>query len=147
MFLNPMGIVMIQKKITDNLREIYHFKSHWEAVLDDGTTVYQTDVEGEQSEESDWKLLKRYCEENGKKIVNMFYCFRKLRESIGDNKEGYFFCKSVLASMASDEQTYYYLTGYVENGVVKCKKWQVPGWIFVGEEEKDPEEYKDCVIQ
>jgi len=74
---------------------------------------------------SAWERLCIHCKESGDYITNMWIRFRDHIEHIGKDKEGYYFIKSILSS-PMNPSIYFYITGYLEDGVVKCTKWRVP---------------------
>lgn len=135
----------MQKEVSAELHEKYHFNAHWEAILSNGETIYQTDIEGEEKE-SDWVKLKEYVEENDLYIVELFFCYRNKRELVGKDQEAYFFCKSIMSHMNANSSLYYYQLGTVSGDTIRYKKWQVPGWMMVEDGEKSTEKYGDYII-
>jgi hypothetical protein len=90
---------------------------------------------------SAWERLIIHCQETGDHITNMWLRFRDHVEHVGKDKEGYYFIKSILCSPTMEAPNFYYIAGYLEDGIVKCKKWKVPELIVDKEFDRLPE---DC---
>lgn len=65
-----------------------------------------------------------------RKIKTLGIQFRRNVVKLPNNKDGYYLIKSVLGSPFMAKNMYYYIIGYLENGVIKCKKYRVPELIL-----------------
>lgn len=115
---------MISTGIDDWLEDEYLHRARWEAWLSDGTHVFMDDYRPGVEPHSAWERLGVHCKENGLYIVDMIIRFRSHVESMGQNKDGYFFCKGVTASLGKSLETF--LTGTLDDGILVVQKWLVP---------------------
>lgn len=118
----------------------------WTAELTDGTIVYQDDNRPGVEIRSAWTRLKHHCENNDVGIEFMRISFRKNIKDVGRGADAFFFCKSILGGMNAPRNVHYYIVGMVNDGVLRTVKWEVPPLLEHDHEERDIEQYKDCII-
>lgn len=73
------------------------------------------------------------------KITRLGLRFRDHYEWLPENKAGYYFIKSILKGPLMEKDFHYYIIGYLEDGVVKCKKFKIPELIIDEEFDRPPE--------
>ena len=112
-------------------------KTLWIAETDQGT-VYQDDGRPGTNKPA-WERLIL----SGLKIKSMRIQFRSHVEHVGEDKDGYYFINSIFYGFGMKKPNNYYICGYLENGIVKCKKWKVPELII---EEEFDRSIEDCGI-
>jgi len=109
----------------DVARDSYHlatrleecpFNNFWVVLLDDGTEIYQSEDRTDLQECSPWMRLKKFCVEQGRKIMHMAYAFRDgkgAQINCVPNAGGYFFSKRVRKLMSAHPS----LSGYTDEAV------------------------------
>ena len=130
----------------DWLQEQKELVTLWTVRLTDGTEVYQDDGRPGIKPESAWTRLKNYCEQNDLGIDFMRISFRRNNKDVGHGADGFFFCKSLLCGIMASKGTYYYVVGTINDGVLTTTKWEVPSLLDNNTEERDINEYNDCII-
>lgn len=108
----------------------------WRVLLNNGKMVYEDDLRPGFIPSS-WERLCLHCKETGEYPVNMWIAFRSHVENIGQDKDGYYLYKSILHSPGWEKPQNYYIAGYLEGDILKCKKWKVPEVIVESEFDRD----------
>jgi|SRR5690606_41536442 len=111
----------------------------WIATLSNGKHVYQDD-ERPNKEPSSWYRLKKYCDENQVKILDLNLKFRSHIENIGQ-ADGYYFIKSILGSWGTTKNWYYYKVGKLIDQNLIIEKWSVPYLLLQETESINIEEF------
>lgn len=138
-------------EIDDWLEDILLHNACWIVELSNGLTVIQDDGRPGQKIRSAWERLGIYCRANCVDILNMRLKFRSHVEHIGDNAQGFFFCYSVYGGFSKSYNAY--LTGTLNEGILRVSKWQVPELVRVEfideqmEQIRNPEEAGICLIR
>ena len=109
----------------------------WQVLLNTGKMVYEDDNRPGYYH-SAWERLCLHCKETGEYPTDMWVKFRSHVEHVASNKDGFYFFKAILNAPSWKKQEDYYIAGYLENGIIKCKKWKVPEIIVYEEFERDP---------
>lgn len=117
--------------------------SMWFCKLDNGLTVYQDDDRPGLEEPSSWLRLRQYCSENNVNIVEMSARFRSNQVLVGAGADGYFFRRAILGGIGLTRKEkpvsrHYFIMGVLKDGVLHVKKWQVPEFMVIEEEDRDP---------
>jgi hypothetical protein len=99
--------------------------SGWQVQLNSGEMVFEDD-DRPGHVPSSWERLCLHCAETGEYPVNMWIRFRDHVEPVGSDKDGYYLFKSLLHSPGWAKPNYYYIAGFLEDGVIKCTKWKLP---------------------
>jgi hypothetical protein len=129
------------------IRNKYEGETRWIVVLSNGLSVYQDDDRPDIHPPSAWERLHNYCKETGNYPVNMRIQFRSHTESLPENAEGYYFVKSVLGEFGSNRTWHFFVTGVLENGIIKVNKWKVPELIPTEYEEREVKLDDVCLIR
>lgn len=103
----------------------------WTATLNNGLVVYQDDGREIYEESSSWLRLIEYCKKNSVYLTGFQIQFRDHIERLPDNALGYFFSKGVSATWGVERTFNQFITGYIDEGQVKIKKWLVPELIVM----------------
>lgn len=113
--------------LTNPSREHIVHNTLWVVDLNDGRRIYQDDAN-----ESSWLDLKRYLYDNRDYyITNMFLQFRDHYESVGYEKDYYFFSKKLLGQFGGINIYSYYVAGISENGkTMVVKHYKIPDLII-----------------
>ena len=131
----------------DYINDRYESQTRWIATLSDGRKVYQDDDRPGLSINSAWIRLGNFLKENQElKIVGMTIGFRDHIVNVGDNADGYFFCKSAFAGTGSNITIGMYLVGTLVGHTLNVKRYQIPEIILVEEEIRNPFEAGECLI-
>lgn len=122
----------------------------WICGLSNGMTVYQDDDRPDHYRDS-WSRLRVYCRNNNVYVTSMKFKFRSHTEEIGSisdrpNISGFFFIKAALFGINMKKTERRYVGGYVEDGILKTKKFIVPELVLIEEEERLPKDYQDFII-
>ena len=137
---------ILSTKIDDFLLEEYDAKPCFEVDLSDGTTIYSDDCRPGLEESSTWLRLRKYIKETNLDIVGYRIRFRSNVQHIAYNADGYFFSYAALFSFGSESAVNYYCGGYLKDGRLIVKRFQLPDLSKVLEEERDWKEAKECLI-
>jgi hypothetical protein len=97
----------------------------WQVQLSTGEMVYEDD-ERPGYLPSAWERLAYHCNKTGSYIVNMWIRFRDHVECVGSEKEGFYLFKEIRHHPAWKKPTFLYIGGYLEDDLIKCKKWKLP---------------------
>lgn len=130
------------------MEETWVFSTRWIVQLSNGETVWQDDGRPGLKEASAWVRLKNYCELFNLHITSMCLKFRNhTYGTVFENKEAYFFSKSLKASFKSAKtmdvlNIDYYLFGYKDGDKVHITKVTCPALTF---EEQITRNYHDCL--
>lgn len=118
----------------------------WSVVLSDGTTVFQDDYRPGVYPESAWIRLKQHCQDTGLFIKSMKVAFRSHEIDIGEDADGFYFCKGASAFMTSNITNELYIVGTLNDGMLRVEKWKVPELIKEGTELRNATIAGDCLI-
>lgn len=129
------------------IQNMYEGNTRWIVTLNDGRSVYQDDGRPGLDKESAWERLYYFCQETGLYITGMRLQFRSHVEHLEPNKEGYFFCKSILGSPFMEKNFHYFVAGYLENGIIYTRTWKIPELIVYEEERRIPKDQDVCLIR
>lgn len=97
----------------------------WIAELSNGKTVYYDDNRPGNLIHSAWIRLRYYLKENNLSISSLRLKFRSNQKLVGQNAEGYFFCKQLFGGFGKKGKGFY-LTGTVNQGILTVEQWAVP---------------------
>lgn len=134
-----MPSVQLSRALTPLLERVLKVDTIWIATLSNGETVYQDDILPDSTIPA-WIRLGDYCRENELHVTCLELGFRRFRKKLPSNKEGYFFCKSLLGAMFSPVTLQYYTIGYVEKDIIHTQKWKVPELVLETESTRGIEE-------
>ena len=95
---------------------------------------------------SAWIRLKQYCKETGLYIKSMKIAFRSHEVDVGEEADGFYFCKGASAFMTSNITNELYIIGTLNDGVLRVEKWKVPELIKEGTELRNASIAGDCLI-
>lgn len=121
--------------------EIMVDSPRWEATLSNGVKCYH-----DPSIPSSWQELKKYCEEESLKVKELKIGFRSNVIDIPSDKEGYFFRMMERHQCFGTDTMYLFVVGYVEDNVIKTRKYKVPEMTLDDIEERNIDEYKESII-
>lgn len=121
--------------------------TQWVVTLNDGTKCYQDDGREDCPTTSSWLRLRNFCQVNGLYIVSMYLRFRTENIHLPADKDGYYFCNSVLSWLNDSKMFHYYVVGYIENGVIYTKKYKIPELIVEEEDVRTIRTDDICLIQ
>ena len=129
-------------------REMYYRGARWVAHLSDGTSVVQDDGRPGLEDESGWIRLAKYLYINDLRITSVDLQFRTqmIKNILSAEADGYFFCKSLSASLNTDERYAFYILGYIKGEVIYTQKWLVPLLIMVEDGTRPVDWGHPCVI-
>jgi hypothetical protein len=128
----------------EKIREYREQNPIWITTLNNGQVVYG--AEGYDIRPT-WSALQEYCDTNLLSIKSLRFGFRSNMFNLADDKDGYFFCKGIRASLSSVQQQQYWLLGYVEGDNILISKWFIPEMINVETEIRKVEDStKPCLI-
>lgn len=131
----------------DFINDKYESETRWIITLSDGRKVYQDDERPGLSEPSTWKRLKTFLQENPElSVIGMTVGFRDNIINVGDNADGYYFCKAALGDLFSGANMGFYVCGTLKDGELHVKRRKIPELIVVEEEQRDPLTAGDCLI-
>lgn len=117
--------------------------SYWGVELNNGEIFYKYDI---NSSYSSWERLKEYCSEYSLYIVKMWIRFRSNSVALPSDKMGYFFVNSSMSGCGMSRTLNYFIVGYIEEGVVKVEKFQVPEMLSQGKEDRVLDINSPCLI-
>jgi hypothetical protein len=137
---------LVSKFEDDWLRERFESHSRWIVELSNGERIIQDDGRPNVYPESAWLRLCNYCDLNGIYIENMYLQFRSHIEQVGRGKDGYYFCRSVLGSLADNSNIHMFNVGVTEGDGINVTKWRVPELIPFGNEVRTIDECKEFLI-
>lgn len=121
---------------------MWESKPRWEATLSDGTVIYRND---EELRGSTWVAMRNYLLDNPHlKIVSFTFGFRDNLRSLPSNAKGYYFRNSIIGSLSGSKSSF--LVGFLEDGVCKVEKWELPEMTFLNSEERPLEEAGESLI-
>lgn len=125
--------------------------SRWVAKLSNGENIYQDDFRtydnfSDERRYSTWTRLRYYCYDNNLYIVGMLLQFRSNVQHLPENAEGYYFCKSILGSLASAKNWHFFVAGAVQNGILTVNRWRVPELIVTEQEVREIKKDDICLI-
>ena len=138
--------MLVSKQLDQYANQYGDVNPAWIVELSNGETIYQDDDRPGAEPPSAWKRLKLYCEKNDLHITNMKIKNRSNAHDIGQNHEGYFFCKSAGAFMFGDETIHSFIVGTFDEGKLKVRKWVMPEMSPDRIEERDPTTNPECLI-
>lgn len=120
----------------------------WRAALSDGRVVIQDDGTPYHGPESAWLRLKDFVKENNLDVVDITLGFRDniIRDLVPKNADGYFFTNNLLGFVDNGYQAYFYIFGWLENGVVYTKKYKTPELILFEVSKRTIEECNNGII-
>jgi len=118
----------------------------WIAMLSNGETIYQDDDRPNVEPQSAWLRLKSYCEDNDLHIVNMKIKNRSHMLEVGNECDGFFFCKVAGSYMFGTETHHAFSIGTLENGRLRVRKWNLPSLEPDRFEDRDPHEVGEMLI-
>lgn len=121
--------------------------TRWLVELNDGTLCYQDDGRPDCPEISGWIRLRQYCLNEGKWIKAMYLQFRTETVALPPNKDGYYFCNSVLSWLNSDKTFHYFVAGYEQDGKVYAKKYKIPELLLEEEDVRTVSDDDVCLIR
>ncbi len=107
---------------TEHTGERYRGEPVWQVELSNGLTVYQND-----SDEcpSSWLSLKAHVETENLYLKNLILRFRDHTEVVADDREGYFFIKSVTGHITGWNQ-HFYVAGFLHDDLLYGYRWIIP---------------------
>jgi hypothetical protein len=123
----------------------------WTVELNNGLKIYQDDFREypqfqDERKYSTWVRLRDYCLKENVKIVKMWIQFRTNFQYLPANADGYYFCKSALGAFGTTETFHFFVTGHVEEGIIKVRKFKTPELILTDEEVRTVREDDLCLI-
>ena len=139
--------MLVSKQIDQYANQYGDVNPAWIVELSNGETIYQDDDRPGAEPPSAWKRLKLYCEKNDLHITNMKIKNRSNAHDIGQNHEGYFFCKGVGALLYGSETQHSFIIGTLDNNKLTARKWNLPELIPDPPEQRDLERYKEILIR
>jgi hypothetical protein len=130
-----------------------HLEGHtrWVVKLSNGLHIYQDDFRlysqfTDEREYSTWTRLRDYCKQENVNITDMWIQFRTNREFLPSNADGYYFCKCALGAFGTTQTFHMFVTGWVENNIIKIKKWQIPELVLTEELNREIKDDDICLI-
>jgi hypothetical protein len=75
----------------------------------------------------------------------MYLQFRSHIEHVPPNRDGYFFARGI-RGYYSGENLHFFLSGYVEDGILYVTKWQAPELLHQGTSIRDIDKYQTNII-
>ena len=108
--------------------DLWLAQPRWIAELTDGDVIHQDDDRPGVTPPSAWLRLRSYLQETGLGIRRLRLTFRdEINLSpLPDNAPGYFFRRSLLASLTEGYTLGFYLVGHLEGPVVHVQKVLLP---------------------
>lgn len=126
--------------------ELFEFNPRWIVELSNGETVYQDDDRPGETPNSAWIRLGSYVKEKSLRIEKMRLQFRSNIKYVNDKPvDGFFFCKSALGAPGMNTISYY-VAGFLRNGILETKRWQVPELELEETEHRKVEDAGECLI-
>jgi hypothetical protein len=121
--------------------EIDHATALWRVELSDGRVVVQDDHRPGAEPASAWQRLGLYLLAHPDLAIRRFWLqFRSNvhADILPRDAEGYYFCKSALANIASNRTTHFYLIGALTGCTIMVQRWSVPDLTLVDTEAREP---------
>ena len=119
----------------------------WIAELNNGEMIYQDDGKPDCHPESAWLRLKEYCEQNDLSIKSISVKNRSIQKQIVSDADSFTFCKSAGALMFGGQTSHSFVFGYVNDGVYRAKKVNLPEMIIDRPEKRNIEDYRNLIIR
>jgi hypothetical protein len=79
-------------------------------------------------------------------IVKMWIQFRTNIQHLPENADGYYFCKSALGAFGTSETFHFFVTGHVDDGIIRVRKFKTPELLLTEEESREIRENDLCLI-
>jgi hypothetical protein len=120
--------------------------ARWEALLSDGMTVLQDD--GRPGvERSAWLRLKAHVHTHNLNIDRLSLRFRgRVENMLPDYAQGYYFSHNPIAVWGLENTLYFYLVGFLTDGLVRLERWKVPELILTGREDRPAQDAGRALI-
>ena len=119
----------------------------WVATLSNGQVIYQDDEREGVEPESAWERLGLYCKEHNLYVVDMYVQNGTNVIQVGEDYDGYYFCKGAGGFLYGDGRTYHlYIVGTLENGLLQVISYNVPEMTVQISENRDPKTAGMCLI-
>lgn len=121
--------------------EIIVDNPRWEVVLSNGEKCYH-----DESIPSCWQELRKYCKKKKLKVSELKIGFRDVVVDFPSGKDGYFFRMMQRQHCFGDSTFHFFVVGYIEDNILKVRKYKVPEMQLEEMEERDIKENKDSII-
>ena len=119
----------------------------WFVKLSNGETVYQDDGRPNIFPSSAWLRLKRYCQSKHLRIIGMHLQYRSHVIHIGDDCDGYYFCKSAGGFLFSDKTIDSFVIGILTGDSLEVKHWKLPELMLMQTETRSKHGQEECLIE
>lgn len=124
-----------------NIQDYREGNTVWIARLSNGEEVVRYEVDPTINP---WEQLRQRVKAEGLTITSLGLAFRSHHEFLPPNKDGYMFCKGVLASVTKNFDLL--SIGYLENGKVYLRQYISPELIVWEEFSIDQSECRTLII-